>query len=34
MFLNKNFWKNRIVLLTGDTGFNGGWVSVILNLLN
>ena len=32
MFLNKNFWKK--VLITGHTGFKGGWLSVLLNLLN
>ena len=34
MFLNKNFWKKRKVLITGHTGFKGGWLSVLLNLLN
>ena len=33
MKLDKNFWKNRKVLITGHTGFKGGWLTVILNLL-
>jgi len=33
MFVNKNFWKNRKILITGHTGFKGGWLSVLLNLL-
>lgn len=31
--LNKNFWKNKKVLITGHTGFKGGWLSVILHQL-
>ncbi len=34
MFVNKNFWKKRKILITGHTGFKGGWLSVLLNLLN
>ena len=34
MKLNKNFWKNKKVLITGHTGFKGGWLSMILNNLN
>jgi CDP-glucose 4,6-dehydratase len=33
MRLNKKFWKNKKVLITGHTGFKGGWLSVLLNLL-
>jgi len=30
---NKNFWKNKKVLVTGHTGFKGSWLSLILYLL-
>lgn len=33
MQLNKKFWKGKKILITGHTGFKGGWLSVILNLL-
>ena len=33
MKLNKKFWRGKKVLITGHTGFKGGWLSVILNLL-
>ena len=33
MKLNKNFWKKKKVLVTGNTGFKGGWLTVLLNLL-
>ena len=33
MQLNKKFWKKKKILITGHTGFKGGWLSVILNLL-
>tara|TARA_B110000967_G_scaffold40208_1_gene40069 strand:+ start:3914 stop:5014 length:1101 start_codon:yes stop_codon:yes gene_type:complete len=33
MKLDKNFWNKKKVLITGHTGFKGGWLSVILNLL-
>lgn len=33
MKIDKNFWRNKKVLITGHTGFKGGWLSVILNLL-
>ena len=33
MLLDKNFWKNKKVFLTGHTGFKGGWLSLILNYL-
>ena len=26
--INKKFWKNKKVLITGHTGFKGGWLSV------
>ena len=28
--LNKNFWKNRKIFLTGNCGFKGTWLSIIL----
>ena len=31
--LNKKFWKNKKVFITGHTGFKGGWISVILHQL-
>ena len=31
--INKNFWKNKNILITGHTGFKGGWLSVLLNQL-
>ena len=33
MKINKKFWKNKKVLITGHTGFKGGWLSVILDFL-
>ena len=30
MVLNKSFWKNRKVLITGHTGFKGSWLSLWL----
>ena len=33
MKIEKKFWKNKKILITGHTGFKGGWLSVILNLL-
>ena len=30
---NKNFWKDKKILITGHTGFKGSWLSLILNLL-
>ena len=32
--INKNFWKNKKVLVTGNTGFKGIWLSKILLELN
>lgn len=29
--INKIFWKNKKVLITGHTGFKGGWLSAILH---
>jgi CDP-glucose 4,6-dehydratase len=31
--LNKDFWKNKKVLITGHTGFKGSWLSIILKEL-
>tara|TARA_B100000902_G_C27264081_1_gene892476 strand:- start:690 stop:1721 length:1032 start_codon:yes stop_codon:yes gene_type:complete len=31
--VNKNFWKNKKVLITGHSGFKGAWLSIILNTL-
>ena len=31
--INKNFWKNKKVLVTGHTGFKGSWLTLILSLL-
>ena len=31
--INKKFWKNKKVLITGHTGFKGGWLSVLLDCL-
>ena len=31
--ININFWKNKRVLVTGNTGFKGSWLSIILNYL-
>lgn len=28
--LNKNFWKNKKILITGHTGFKGSWLSLLL----
>ena len=33
MLIDKNFWKNKKVLLTGHTGFKGGWLLVFLESL-
>ena len=30
---SKNFWKNKKILITGHTGFKGGWLSIILNYM-
>jgi len=31
MMMDKSFWKNRKVLITGHTGFKGSWLCLILN---
>ena len=31
--MNKRFWNNKKVLVVGHTGFKGGWLTIILNLL-
>ena len=28
--MNKSFWKNKKVLITGHTGFKGGWLTLVL----
>ncbi len=30
LVINQDFWRNRIVFLTGHTGFKGGWLSLWL----
>lgn len=30
---NKNFWKNKSILITGDTGFSGTWLTTYLKYL-
>lgn len=29
--MNKTFWKDKKVLITGDSGFKGAWLSLVLN---
>ena len=31
--INKKFWKNKKVFVTGHTGFKGSWLCIFLNLL-
>lgn len=31
--MNISFWKNKKILVIGHTGFKGGWLTMILNLL-
>ncbi len=31
--INKKFWKNKRVLITGHTGFKGGWLSIWIKML-
>lgn len=31
--MNKEFWKNRKVLITGHTGFKGSWLTILLKNL-
>ncbi len=33
MILNKRFWKNKKVFITGHTGFKGSWLTLMLKLL-
>ena len=33
VIMNKDFWLNKRVLITGHTGFKGSWLLVWLNLL-
>ena len=33
MLIDKSFWKNKKVLITGHTGFKGGWLLVFLESL-
>ena len=33
MKIDNHFWKNKKVLITGHTGFKGGWLTVILHML-
>ena len=32
--MNKNFWKNKKVLITGNTGFKGSWLTIWLKKMN
>lgn len=31
--MNPDFWRNKVVFITGHTGFKGGWLSLWLNAL-
>ena len=31
--INKKFWLNKKVLITGHTGFKGGWLSIWMNIM-
>ena len=33
MAINKTFWEEKTVLITGHTGFKGSWLSIWLNML-
>lgn len=33
LVMNQEFWRNRTILLTGHTGFKGGWMALWLNRL-
>ena len=33
MQIKKDFWKNKNVLITGQTGFKGSWLTLILHYL-
>ena len=32
-FIDKKFWKNKKVFVTGHTGFKGSWLCLFLNYL-
>ena len=32
-FIDRKYWKNKRVFVTGHTGFKGGWLCIFLNLL-
>ena len=34
LVIDKDFWKNKTVLLTGHTGFKGSWLSLWLQKLD
>ena len=34
MKIDKKFWNKKKILITGHTGFKGGWLTVLLSLLN
>ena len=34
MTINRKFWLKKKVLITGHTGFKGGWLTVLLSVLN
>ena len=34
MKIKKKFWNKKNILITGHTGFKGGWLTVLLSLLN
>ena len=31
--INKKFWQNKKIFITGHTGFKGSWLCLILSLL-
>ena len=33
MRVDRKFWKRKKIMITGHTGFKGGWLSVLLNHL-
>ena len=34
MNINLDFWKQKKILITGHTGFKGGWLTILLSSLN
>lgn len=34
MEINKRFWKGKKILITGNTGFKGSWLTLVLKTLN